>query len=899
MERERAQAGSEVAAELAAALSQSTEEATAAADPLPAWKKRLEALRSPDLGRLPGREAGRRLSEALEEILREVFGHCLKTSPLEGAPRFSLLALGSLGRRELSVRSDVDLLFLADALEPAERAFVERFYRTLWDIGLQLGAGVRTLAECGDALGRDIKTATSLINARWLAASAEPARELMALVESELRGLKREWFIRERLSRRRDRHAKADAAERVREPNIKDGRGGLRDLHDALWIGWAVAGARTLEDLERLGYVSAEDRRLAEQAADFLPRLRNCLHLRRGREWDQLTAEDRVALAPGMDYAPRDEMLLEEQLARDCFLHLRTLARVSDEMLRRLLPAASSATERPSSGSWAALPEEKRDGSLFAPFVAMAAGDPPPTPEERATLRERLTGLDLEAFRRDPARRDDFLKILGARGRTAAALRAMSDAGVLAAWLPEFGKLCALARDDNYHRYTVDEHTLRALEAAEAILAEDPAQGLAGSHVSKVARQIQRWDLLMFALLLHDIGKGEGRGHALRGAQIVRRVAARIGLSEADADVVHFLVIQHLKMSHVAQRRDMSDPKVMRDMAAAAGTPERLDLLYVHTCADMMAVAPGVWNAWKAQLLFECHERTRRVLEADGAVPPEEDFQAPEGYAERVRELLSSDGFAESAALLDRLLERFPPGYFRFAPPEAVARHVELMAARSDREPLVWRLENHGDLGHTDLFLCGPDQPGLLRLVCRGLASRNIGVQQARACATDDGVVIDWLQISFKGAPLPLSMDLEKLRARLNAILRGETGEDEALGPLPPLEPSDPQREAVAPTVVSVDNDSSDRCTLIEFKTSDRPGLLARVCDLLANQFGLFIHQALISTEAYRVVDVFYVTDLDNEKLADARRIKKLIEAGEALLKGLPSGSKSAPAEKC
>jgi [protein-PII] uridylyltransferase len=859
-----------------------------------AWKRRAAGLRSPEWGDLGGLEAGRGLSAELDELLREIFA---STFGGDAARRLALLATGGYGRRELCVQSDVDLCLLApDELSPEEADAASCFQRALWDAGLEPGFAVRTLDDCLGAVGADLKTATSLIDARPIAGDAALAGRLRDALRASLRGERRAWFVEGRLARRRERREKHGGAERVLEPNLKEGMGGLRDLHDVLWIGWAFGAGEGLGEMAAAGFLSEAAAERARGGLDYLLRLRNRLHLLRGRQQDVLSVADRAALAPALGYESSRAMLAEEALARDTFLRLRDLAEISDDLLRRLLPA-----ERGSGESRAVAPCYALSGgelrvdsarlaawrddpaSIFGFFLAALETGAEPSPEARDLIRERLATEDLDAFRSDPRHRDAFLAILAARGQTTRLLRAMQSTGALAAYLPEWAKLEALARADGYHRYAVDEHTLQAIGEAESLLKLDDAR----SPIARLARELPRWEWLTLGLLLHDIGKGEGSAHAIKGAQIVRQVAARIGLGKADADVVHFLVGKHLVMNHAAQRRDPSDPAAIRDMANDVDhSPERLDLLCVLTRCDLAAVGPGVWNDWKEQLLVECWGRTRAWLEAGGApAAPEEEEGVPVEYAAAVRAALVERGDAIPPDL-DALLARLPSRYHRLLPPEAAASHALLLEERrEDSDPVTWLLRTEPGGACSGLALCAPDAPGLFRLACHALASKKIDVLAARACAAEEGIVFDYFQIAWKGGALPESLSLERLRGRLNAVLRGDATEEEALGPLPPLAAVDPVREARAPTSATVSNEASDRYTVVEMKTSDRPGVLARACGALA-EAGLFIHQAMIATEAYRVVDVFYVTDLDNEKLTDKKRSDALSRKAVEALRG-------------
>ena len=486
------------------------------------------------------------------------------------------------------------------------------------------------------------------------------------------------------------------------------------------------------------------------------------------------------------------------------------------------------------------------------------------------------------AFRLDPANEAAFLRILKGPLTVARTLADMHECGVLDKFMPEFERISCMVRIDYYHHYTVDEHSIKTLEMAERLLKEPaPSQSFAG----KIAHQVKRWDLLNLALLLHDVGKGYGRGHALRGGQIAQRVADRLKLSPADTETVRFLVLSHLKLSHAAQRRDLADPQVAQQLAEEIGTLERLKLLYVHSVCDLMAVSPDAWTDWKDQLLAECYMRTAEVLgevhHRTRQLEPNLQLLRQKVLAAVVEEAQASPhgkpiNQKSIGQELEDFLKHVSDRYIQASTPATIARHFLMRRSLDERNAIDWRLQADTGAGFSELTIAAADVPGLFSDICGALAAKDINIWSAQIFSTTDGFALNQFQVTdLENNPLPAGLRLDRLHQDLNQVILGEKTIEALIEKHRGRSRRRARTRSPLPSSVLIDNASSLECSVIEIRTTDRPGLLYLITRALS-ECQLNIQRAIITTEAYGVVDVFYVTDLEYNKIYDVNERKKI-----------------------
>jgi [protein-PII] uridylyltransferase len=812
----------------------------------------------------------------------------------------AVVALGGYGRAELAPFSDVDLLFLHQGRAgEAVGRFVEQVLQLLWDVGLTVGHSFRTLAQCAEEARGDLHSRTAVAEARLVAGDTRIFAALDRTLDQEIRRDRRsgEAFLE---SLRRDvaeRHARVGGAVCVQEPNVKEGVGGLRDLHAVLWVAQASHGCRGLAELHTAGVLSQREHQTARRAYDFLLRVRAEAHFVTNRKTDVITLDLQPNLAKSLGYEGSRGLLASELFMRDYYrraseiraVAARVLCRPEPEAPRRLF--ATLVRRRP------ARDFEVREGrlrakapgllatgqGLLAAFAAAQAEGVPLSDELALAVRERLPLVD-RALRESAEAASVFVDVLRWRGRVGLALRAMHETGFLGRFLPEFGRVTFLVQHDFFHRYTVDEHTLRAIEALDEVASGTEA---AARPFGRILDEVEDAAPLYLGMLLHDIGKGRGGGHVERGAGLAPRVCARLGLGERESEDVVFLVASHLDMSQISQQRDLSEPALVAAFAERMGSLHRLNLLHLLTYADHRGVAPGIWNEWKGALLWELYNRTRRHLAGHpGEEAPGESVRA------RAVETLRRE-FPE--ADLERHFALLPESYLRRTDAARMEHHFRLVSARGGA-PAAFEWRDLADGLCTELTLVTDDRPGLFAAVAGTLTAHGINILAVDLFSRADGLVIDTLKLSEVSSHRPVKPER---RSRVEAaVVSAFTGDHDVAEAVARWLAKNPQRprwalgRAARGPAVRFDQESSATATVIEVRAHDRPGLAWTIAGTLA-RLELNITFATIATAKALALDVFYVTGAGGQKLAPT----ELAAVEEALLASLGGRPKIAPKE--
>ncbi len=890
-------------------------------------KARLQAAReaaAKNLREKSGDQICREYCRSVDVLLREHFRRTLAQTPAAG--RFgggvALLALGGYGRRDLCLFSDLDLLFVFGE-EPggAQEDFIKRFFHPLWDVGVTVGHSTHSLDSALGLVGENLDSTTALMEGRFLAGGRPLAGELARRLQKRLRTpAVARWYLETLLADLQKRHEKHGGSPYVLEPHIKEGVGGMRDLQAMLWLTCMVCGEASLATAARRGLLAPAQARSLRGAYTLLLKIRNALHHLERRKCDHLTFERQVKIAHALGCRRSENALPEENLMRD-YYKASSLISASAQRYRRALQARVRYLAPPAAGREAARKvagpfrrqgeflyveprdagEFRRDPDLILKAFALAAGLRLRVREDtRDAIAAAAPHADA-AFRSSPVNRDLFLGILRNPRDLYRTLRDMMDCGALIAYIPEFAMVRHLPRIDFYHHYAVDEHLLRTTLFSERLLSGPAAPGGRSdpslAHVSRVARTIRRWDLLNFTLILHDIGKGEGRGHVLRGGHLISRIAERMGLAEADRELCRRLTLNHQKMSQLAFQRNVEDPKVAQELADELGERETLRMLYAMTVCDLLAVGETAWNDWKSKLLTELYERTRAFLLArrSSALARERSGLT----AQQVAEVLGQHG-ALRASDVETFLSSMPDRYRLSTSPSEAARHFALARRITPEEPVQWRLDLTPNADCAQLTVATSDAPGVFSHLCGALSSRAINILSAQIYTADDGLCVDVFQVQDqRRRAVEDGPWLERLRKKLIQVVAGKAAAPWEAPPAagaPSIPPSmfTPERLAFRPPTVSFNNNASAHHTVIEIKAHDKPGLLYGITRAMARE-RINIDLAIISTEAYRVVDVFYVTDWDNNKLEDERLLARLREALLSAAGGALPGFSEAP----
>ena len=833
-----------------------------------------------ELTAAPG--AGRRHAASYaaltDRLVRAAFDEAKRRFPVGNpttAERVSLVALGGYGRGEMAAFSDVDLMFLT----PHPRApwceqVIEATLYQLWDLKLKLGQAIRTVPELMSLARSDMTVRTAMLEARFVGGDAELfgkaqerfAREIVAGSAAE--------FVAAKLSERDARHLRMGDSRYVVEPNIKNGKGALRDLHTLYWIGKYIHGVQRPAELVGAGLLTRAEYQRFDRAERFFWSVRCHLHLLSGRAEERLTFDLQRELAAAMRYADRPGKSAVERFMQFYFLQAKIvgdltgvfLAQLDEQLgakgLRFALPTFLRRPKRlngfVTDRGRLSIPRDEFLGEkpvrlieLFA-LAAREGMEIHPRAMRAAASDARL----VDRVREQAGANALFLQVLTSPRQPEVVLRWMNEAGVFGRFVPDFGRVVAQMQFDMYHHFTVDEHTIRAI----GLLAQIERGELSDDHPLATAlfKQLGSRRVLYVATLLHDIAKGRKGDHSILGAAIALQLGPRFGLDPAETETVAWLVRHHLLMSHTAFKRDLADPKTVDDFVAVVQSPERLRLLLILTVVDIRAVGPGIWTEWKRRLirlLYEAaEERLRLGHKQQGRT---------EEVAARRRELAQALGWSAAAARAHA--RRLPDSYWLAEPAAAVLANARQIAAAEARigEALPTVSAEGQEDGATRVSVFAPDRPGLFFRVAAGLAAAGASIAHARIHTTKDGMALDNLLV--QGAHGRAYGD-KRMRQRLVRSVEAALIADR-----PPVPAAASARTAVFPIAPSVTfaQGASRRTTVVEVNAADRPGLLAGLARAITEQ-DLMIHSAHIATYGERAVDVFYLTSQDGKKLGPA-----------------------------
>ncbi|MBY6158261.1 [protein-PII] uridylyltransferase [Pseudooceanicola nitratireducens] len=796
---------------------------------------------------------------------------------------FALCAVGGYGRGEMAPHSDVDLLFLANTkISDDLESLIETVLYILWDLHLKVGHSSRTIRDCIKLGAEDYTIRTALLEGRFITGERKLFDDLNDRLWSDLfRGTEKD-FITAKLDERQSRHLKQGGQRYMVEPNVKEGKGGLRDLQSLYWIAKYVHGVSDTSQLVTLGVFSDEEYAKFYKADDYLWAVRCHLHLIADRPMDQLSFDMQVVVAERMGYRDRAGRRAVEVFMQDYFRHATVVGEVTRIFLTKMEAAhvkSEPLLER--------VFRRRRTVGKDYEVVHNRLG----IKDEDTFLSDKLnilrlfeegmrTGmlihpdamrlvtanLDLidDDMRSDPEAVRIFLGTLLNHGNPERALRRMNELGVLAAFLPEFEPIVAMMQFNMYHHYTVDEHTIQCLRHLAMIEHGELKEEL--PIASTILKEGVNRKVLYVALMLHDIGKGREEDHAIVGARIARSVCPRLGLKPAECETVEWLVRYHLLMSDMAQKRDIADPRTVRDFAKAVRTRERLDLLCVLTVCDIRGVGPGVWNNWKAALLRGLYNQTRRALETglEDLNRETRSREAKRALREALPEWTKAD--------LDREIRRHYPTYWQGLHVTAQTVLAQMLRDIGENE-ISMDLHPDEDRDATRALFAMQDHPGIFARLAGALALVGANVVDARTYTSKDGYATAafWIQ-DADGHPYEEAR-LPRLRQMILKTLKGEVVARDAMKDRDKIKKR--ERAFKLNTAISFDNDGSEIYTIIEVDTRDRPALLFDLTRTLAAA-NIQISSAVIATYGEQAVDSFYVKDMFGLKLYSESKQKAL-----------------------
>ncbi|MCH2409875.1 [protein-PII] uridylyltransferase [Myxococcota bacterium] len=804
------------------------------------------------------------------------------------------VAVGGYGRRELSVHSDIDLLFLHGApLTSLASIVAERIQHWLWDAGMKVGSAVRSAQETIRLAKADGTVATNVLDARFLGGETRFYHDLQSGVWRDLIRNPRD-FLQTQVSFMEERHEKFGQSVYLLQPNVKEGAGGLRDYHTAYWVARAtVPSLSSANDMLHRGLLTEGEMIAYDQALQFLWRVRNELHVEKGSAVDQMSFEDQELVATRFGY--QDEgpgELPVEQFMRDYYRHARSVRSGSQSVIEEarlgLDKSARKARSKTISSTF-----ELSDGMLHIPYAAKVIAKPARIMEAFAisqeydvtlsrsaqrVIREHLDLIDSK-FREDTGIGCLFDKILSAPQRVAHALMAMNEIGVLSAYLPEWEHIVCRWQHVMYHTYTVDVHSIFLVQELRRLWLGDHKK--IAPDLTRLIRTSGDRAVVIWGCLLHDIGKGFGGDHSDRGAQLAENCLARLGVSKERRERVVFLVKYHLLMSHVAQRRDLSDLKVIMEFSDTVGDLENLDNLYLVTFADIRASSPGAWNEWKGQLLQELYDRVADYLargkKGTSIVEEQLDHEYSEKRASAIEEIRLI-GLKDDEVV--SLFEDMPRRYFLSHTVSEIARHAEAVA-RFEKTGEAIVVTRELSQGHSEVVLCMRDSEGLYSQVAGLFTLLGVNILDSQVYTTKTEIALEVYRVRLpKGGVTERELLWGEFELGLKKVQNGEEG---LLAQLRSNSRLSTRRVlSHRPDLkVEISNVESELYTVIDVTTDDRPGLLYDLTRVLASR-GLDIHVSKASTVLDQVADTFYVLKRDGLKLENegelARVKKELIE---------------------
>lgn len=825
------------------------------------------------------------LVQLAEETLREVAGDDHDMLRDQGA----IIAIGGTGRGDMAPYSDVDLLFLHDRSgADGFLEFVSQYVQNCWDSKMALGNSTRTVATCIALARQDPQIATPLIEARLLWGNERLFEQLQTQFRQKVLFARRRQFIESCIEAREVGWSEYGPPSQELEPDIKSSAGGLRDLHLIRWIGFARYGVKDIDSLRLKGALNKEDAKTLKRAWEFLTRIRIDMHFHSQSEQDRLTRDEQLRIAAARGYESQNGRRPVEIFMRDFFQHSSELAAITrrfvsierprtllDQTRDRIIGHRAEGIFHVSSDRIDVASRYLNDvcgsvESMLHMYKAAALYNVLPTPRVSEAIQQHVP--EPPAVLPERAAKT-FLEIFQCVSALGPIVRSMFQTGLLDVVIPQVTHIRNLLQFNQYHHFTVDEHTLRAIEKVTQFDAEESPIGIA-------YREIRHKEVLHLAVLLHDIGKGMEGDHSIVGAEIANRVGQRLRMPTYQIELVSQLVEIHLEMADIAFRRDITDEKTLVDFCRRVGSPDVLRMLYTLTVADVSAVGPGTWTEWKSNLLTELFDRCLVIL--SGKRYSFHEQQRIEDVKQQVGRILTDRKvLPESAGQLNRQLVNFSAYYLTCTPPQQIADDLQLLdGLKDDRVEVIASWDAVTSSMEYRVVIAQPEiQDGCFHKITGVLTAKRLSIISADINTTLNGVVVDSFRVldtDFAGEPPPSR--IEEIGHLLRKVLAGQLTVEELFrmnrrfGSLPPARPASGLTDRV-----NIDNDSSDSRTIIDVFAADRPGLLYALTRALY-EMEVSIDMAKISTHFDQIVDVFYVQEKDHTRLRGGPRLDEVRE---------------------
>jgi [protein-PII] uridylyltransferase len=838
----------------------------------------------------------KRHAQALDDYFFESF-ESSRVGPKMGIEKnpYAIIALGGYGRKEQFIHSDVDLLFLFEKYVPdkAEHLIQEIVY-PLWDIGFEVGHATRSLKECVKLAVDDIEVLTSLLDARFICGMSLLYSSLMEHLRKRFKKRNSTKVIKKLVDISQNRHECFGDSSYLLEPNLKEGQGGLRDYHTIFWIARLKSNLKQFRDLEYYGFLSHDEFQAMRQALEFIGNVRNCLHLLSGRKCDQLYFEYQIKMADALKFGKKNgqqpvERFLSKLHSQMEFLkqqHLMFLYELglfknikrSKRALKHTLIKGLKITEN-GMINFVSSEDILRDPSLLIKIFEESATLKIPLNAEAKRLIKEFSFLVDKKFSSSVLNLESFERILAKPSSTFNVLNEMLNTTFLIRFIPEFKEISDRIQYDEYHLYPVDRHLLRTVQNIKRF---GTSEGISKYPLcSDLYKRLKKRHLLLWAALLHDIGKGEtGVSHSISGAKIAESILLKKGYPAEDIETVSFLIKEHLLLIKTATRRDLNDEETAISCARNIKDIDRLKMLYLLTVADSMATGPKAWTDWTATLLRDLFFKVSNVLEKGELATRE----AVEAFEKKKAEVLGSviKRYAEND--MEALLNFMSPRYFLYMPSDSIMEHIELYNNMGTAD-FVWNVTKTPDSNTRTVTICAQDRPGLFSKIAGTFTLNGLDILDAQIFTWRNNIALDIFEVNP-----PLDQIFEKERwqqaeAHLRSSLSGNLDLSAALKEKIAVYQPPKRYVKNRPHQINVDNDSSSFFTIIEVFTYDFPGLLYTITDALF-RCSLDIWVAKIATKVDQVVDVFYVRDFDGQKVDLPDQVEKIKTTIKEVLPG-------------
>ena len=842
-----------------------------------------EKLRQQHAAGSPGIQLGTYLTDLLDTAVLSVHESAIRAEDAVelASERIALVAHGGYGRRDAAPFSDVDLMLLHHpSAISAIPAIARRLVQDLSDVGLDLGFSVRTTREAYQMAKKDPVIFTSLVESRFLTGSeplfskyfdrfrrwsARSAKSLIKTIENS------------RLAERR----RYGETVYLLEPNVKRSRGGLRDIHLLRWIGFAKYGAADPESLRRMGLLSPQDHGKLRAALNFLLRLRNDLHFHASTSQDVLTRPEQLRLAELYEYSGDEGVLPVERFMQDYFRHTSEVRNIVshflaaakwDSPLRMTLHNLFGKTfdqdylVGPTYVSAKQAGQERVKGDLVEVLRLMDLSNRHNKRIDHhlwQVIRESMSHTELETI--SPQAAQQFMTLMSEPARLGKLLRRLHELRVLEKLLPGFAHARCLLQFNEYHKYTVDEHSFRAVERATELMHDD---GILG----RVYRKIKQKSTLHLALLIHDIGKGYPEDHSEVGKRHAQKIAQHLQMPAEEADRLEFLVHRHLMLNHLAFRRDNSDESILLEAASQIGSPANLRMLFVLSCADLAAVGPGVLNQWKLEVLSDLYRRIMDTLSGETATGDFDQRLAPQ-----TARLLDEAQELEDGEWLSRQINSLPPAYLRTVSTATILDDLQRLRSLPAQNALAWgRYLPNQEIAE---YWVGAEEniaDGIFHRLAGAITSQGLRILSAEIHSLADSLFLDKFCVhdpDYNGEPPPIRF--EQVSRKLVESLHGDLHEPPTFRQVWQGQRDSNSTLTALPTRIRIDNSTSDRFTILDVFAHDRPGLLYAIAKTL-HEGRVSVRIAKIGTYLDQVVDVFYVTDGAGQKIESELQLDEI-----------------------